>query len=128
MSVEIRQVRRGKRLYGGLVTTASGKRAYLAYRRVAEIFRSGAPDISTAIRTGQACWAIDEETLLQMRAQGVPFIGVLLRETGDIFLTRTEVFFDRTKAKILTFERRGAALQRYLPLQYFQRKAGKVSM
>lgn len=128
-SIKVVHVKKGRRLYGGVHTVkASGRTCYLAYRRQGEIFRSGKPSISEAIREGVACWAIDDETLLEMRAKGVPFIGVLVRETGDLYMTRLETFWDKTKVKLLNYETRGGARQRYLPLQFFKVRYGKISM
>jgi hypothetical protein len=102
-----------------------GRRVYLAYRRLAEIFRAGEPSISAAIRSRKASWALDEETLLQMRAQSIRFVGVLCRDNRDIWVTTLERFLDSRCSKIMNYEGRGGALQRYLPLQNFIRKAGR---
>lgn len=124
-SETIELVKKGRRTYGAIHTVPSGERAYLAYRKTSEIFRFGEKTISDAIRSGKAAWALDEETLIAMRAKGIRFIGVLVRETGDIYLTKTERFFDRALAKVLNYEARGGSLQKYLPLRYFQLKSGK---
>ena len=124
--IQVSIVKRGRRTYGGIYTLPDKRRVYLAYRRLKEIFRSGEMSIVEAIRQGKAAWALDEETLLMLRAQGVVYAGVLVRETQDIFLTRTEAFFDKTKVKIMNYERRGGALQRYLPLKFFRRRPGKT--
>lgn len=106
---------------------SSGTKVYLAYRQVREIFRSGEKSISDAIRKGVAAWAIDDDTLRQMRAQGIKYVGVLVRENGAIWLTSTEAYFSPA-AKILNFTTRGGALQRYLPLKYFRRRGGKAKL
>lgn len=126
-SVKVVPVKKGRRLYGGLHTIReTGATCYLAYRRQAEIFRSGEKSISDAVRLGTACWALDDQTLLEMRAKGIRVIGVFVRDTGDIYLTRIENFFDRAKAKLLNYESRGGALQRYLPLTFFKIRYGRV--
>ena len=125
-SIKVTQVKKGRRLYGGIFTLSDGRRVYLAYRKIGEIFRSGEKTISDAIRARTACWAIDEETLIQMRAQGIRFVGVLCRDNGDVWLTTIDCFFDRKRASIFNYERRGGALQRYLPLQHFRRRPGRV--
>lgn len=109
-----------RRNYGRIYEFPSGQIYYLADRRIAEIFRSGEPSISDAIRKGTACWALDQETLLTMRAKKIKWVGVRVKETEDIYLTHIDNFFDRTKAKILNYENRGGALQSYLPLQFFK--------
>lgn len=128
-SIKVTHFKRGRRLYGGIhEVKKTGQRCYLAYRRHGEIFRSGEKSISDAVRAGVACWAIDESTLLEMRAKGVRLIGVYVRDNGDIYLTHLNNFFDKSKAKLLNYESRGGALQRYLPLQYFRVRFGKVSI
>lgn len=101
---------------------------YLANRRRAEIFRSGESTISDAIRNGKACWALDEDTIIKMKSKGVAAVGILCRDTDDIYLTPLSNFLDKTKAKILNYEGRGGALQRYLPLSYFSYRPGKVKL
>lgn len=126
--IKVLQVKKGRRLYGGIYTLPSGKRCYLAYRKTGEIFRSGEKSISDAIRKGIAAWAIDEETLLLVRAQGIRFVGVLCRDTGDRYLTTIEAFFDKRRMTILNYAARGGALQRYLALQHFKHRVGRVKL
>lgn len=126
--ISIDLVKRGRRTYGAIYTLPDGRQAYLAYRKTKEIFRSGEKTISDAIRKGIACWAIDEETLLIMRAKGIKYIGVLCRDTGDKYLTALSLFFDPKAIRIYNYESRGGALQRYLPLQRFRRRTGSVSV
>lgn len=121
-------VKKGRRTYGAIYTLPDGRVLYLAWRKISEIFRSGEISISAAIRAGKAAWALDDETLLMLRARKIPFAGVLVRETQDVFLTRTEHFFDKTKAKVMNYSGRGGALQRYLPLAYFMRRPGKIKL
>jgi hypothetical protein len=121
-------VKKGRRKYGGIYTLPSGKQVYLAYRNLREIYRSGKPTISEAVRDGTACWAIDEEHIQQMRLAGVPFIGVRVRDTRDIYLTRLSTFLDRSKIKFHNYESRGGSLQRLLPLQHFQVKLGRAKI
>jgi len=102
----------------------NGSKVYLANRKLGEIFRSGKPSIAEAIRDGVACWAYDEEIVLNMRAAGVSYMGVIVKETGDRFLTPIANLFDPEKMKIKHFDR--GSLQRHLPLQYFSRRPGKL--
>jgi hypothetical protein len=117
-----RPVKKGRRLYGAVYTLPSGERIYLAYRRLGEIFRAGKKSISEAVREGVAAWAIDEETLRERRLEGIKVVGVLCKESDDMWLAPIEKFFDPTYAKIMNYESRGGALQRYLPLKEFRRK------
>ncbi len=128
-SVKVVHVKKGRRLCGGVHTNvASGRRCYLVYGRLAEIFRGGEKNISDAIRAGKASWALDHETLLEMRAKGIGIVGVFVRDNGDIYLTRIENYFDRTKAPILNYESRGGAVQSYLPLQYFKHQVAPMKI
>ena len=124
--IKVTPVKVGRRVYGGICQLSDGTEVYLAYRSVAEIYRSGEKSIAEAIRKGTACWAIDETTLNQMRSRKIRFVGVLLKDTGDRFLTPIENFFDAAKAKVLNYSRRGGSLQRFLPLHEFTRRAGKI--
>ncbi len=60
-----------------------------------------------------------------MRAEGVTHMGVLVKETGDRFLTALANLFDPTMTRSMDHGGRGA-LQRYLPLQLFNRRPGKI--
>jgi hypothetical protein len=121
-------IKRGSRLYGHIYTSPSGRRYYLARRRISEIFRSGEKDISAAIRKGTACWALDEETLIMMRAKGIKVVGVEVRETEDRYFADLAWFFDRKRATVLNYASRGGALQRYLPLSEFRVLPGAVTV
>ncbi|MCP1540002.1 hypothetical protein [Methylorubrum extorquens] len=116
----LEKVKKGRRLYGGIYELAGGQRVYLAYRKRKEIYRGGEQCISDAVREGKASWALDDATLLMLRARKIEFAGVLMKDTGDKWITRTELFFDRDKAKIMNFTGRGGALQRYLPMEHFR--------
>lgn len=104
----------------------NGTNVYLAYRKLSDIFRSGKKNISEAIREGVAAWAIDEDTLRDRRVEGIKVVGVLCKESDDIWLAPIEKFFDSKFSKIMNYESRGGALQRYLPLKEFKRKTALV--
>lgn len=120
----VRLVKKGRRHYGGIYRLSDGTEVYLARRRSHEVFRSGQKTISDAERAGIASWAIDEETLMNLRLEGVKFVGVHVIDTNDKFLTTYECFMKHSK--VLNYERRGGALQRYLPLGYFRRFVGRA--
>lgn len=112
-------MRRGRRIYGGIYALSDGREVYLAWRKQSEIFRSGEKTVSDAFAEGKAAWALDDETLLNLRLEGVELVGVLVKETLDIYVTHISKFFDRTLAKVMNYESRGGALQRYLPIDHF---------
>lgn len=124
----LEKVKKGRRLCGDIYELGSGRRVYLAYRSRKQIFRSGENRISDAVREGNACWALDEVTLLTLRARKIEFAGVLLKDTGDKWLTRTELFFDRDKASVKNYTGRGGALQLYLPLSHFAFRRAAVKL
>lgn len=117
-----RLVKRGRRLYGAVYTLPSGTQIYVAYRKISEIFRGGKKTISEAVREGCASWAIDEDTLRARRIEGVNIVGVLCKDDDSLWLAPLEKFFDPTNVRIMNYESRGGALQRYLPLKEFKRK------
>jgi hypothetical protein len=127
-SVSIEQLKKGRRTYGAFYTFDDGRRCYMAWRRTKEIFRYGEKDISAAIRSGKAAWALDEDTLIMLRAQKIRFVGVIDRDTGDKYMTVIERFFDPKFANILNYHHRGGALQRYLPLSNFRRRVGTAKI
>lgn len=98
---------------------SDGREVYLAWRKQNEVFRGGEKTASDAFANGKAAWALDDETLLNLRLEGVELVGVLVRETLDIYITHISNFYDRTRAKVMNYEARGGALQRYLPADQF---------
>lgn len=118
-----RTIRNGRRIYGGVFELPSGKEVYLAYRKNGEMFRGGEKTISDAIQKGTASWAIDNDTLIRLRTEGVYLVGVLTKETGDLYIATLADFL---AAPVLNYQNRGGALQRYLPLDKFLIQIGTV--
>ncbi|SER28521.1 hypothetical protein SAMN05216548_114101 [Faunimonas pinastri] len=98
---------------------SDGKRCFLAYRKTSDIQRAGERDISSAVRKGTAAWAIDDDTLLTIRAQGIRYVGVLCKDTGDKWLTVIDRFYEHA-----TVNRWG----RCLPLSHFRMIAGSIRL
>jgi hypothetical protein len=119
-----RKVKRGRRVYGAIYTLASGEQVYMAWRKTSEIFRGGEKLLSDAISSHKASWAIDDETLRDRKREGIRFIGIWVVDTDDKYIAPIEAFFDKTLAKVMNYETRGGALQRYLPLEHFRLSAG----
>lgn len=120
-------VKKGKRLYGAIVTLDSGQRIYMAYRKHAEIYRAGEMRLSDAIKKGVAAWAMDDDTLRIMRAHSIEVVGVFVRDTNERYVTAIDNYFDRDKIKVLNYTARGGALQRYLPLSYFSHRKPAIT-
>lgn len=112
------KITKGRRYYGDLLTLGSGRKVYLARRFHKEIFRNRRKSISEALREGVADWAIDDWTLALLKRQGVEFVGVKLRDTGDIYMTTIKRFYDYGKPD--NFTSRGGSRQYYLNMEYFQ--------
>lgn len=124
---EVERYKRGRRNYGDIVKMrANGRRLYLATRLMKEIYRGGKPTISEALRQGVAAWALDNDTLWEMKHRGIKVVGIYVRDTGDIYLTSLDNFFDPSKASIRDYGRRGGSMQRFLPLEFFRRKPGQI--
>jgi hypothetical protein len=119
-------IKRRKRVLGTLFTAPDGNQAYLHYRNAGDIWREKEPSISDAIRKGTASWAIDEELLVRMRAKGVKFAGIFCRDTGEIWLTRLEEFFDASFSRLR--QAPNYVTYRHLRLQRFIRRAGVVKL
>ena len=122
--IKVEKFRRGRNR-GAVYTVSSGERCYLAHTKLTYIFCSGEKTISDAVRKGTACWSFDEEVLMNMRAKGIRFIGVLCQENSDIFLAHTEAFFDRTRT---VRHIKANPNRRYLPLTEFRRRPGRVRL
>ena len=119
------RVRRGRHR-GGIYTSRSGERVFLAFKHLGDIFRNGASSISDAVRGEDAYWPIDEGLLMEMKAKGIRFCGVIVRETGDVYLTELAFFFGPERARLSHPWVR--AELRYLNLSYFRRAHGIVKV
>lgn len=115
----VRGGRSGRRVYGGIYHLKNGQAVYLAFRKRKEIFRQGEKSIHEAMQKGLACWAIDFETLYEMKIKGVDYAGVWTRDDHSIYISRMENWFDDTKVKSFDYASRGGSFQKYLNLKYF---------
>lgn len=119
-SYTVEDFKRGKRIIGVFVSFESGQKLYLAYKTHKQIFRASRKTISDAKDEGVACWAFEVDTLMEVRARGVKYVGVIVRNTREIYLTDYENLYNPHKVKI--FNNTGMP-RRYLPLQYFRRRS-----
>lgn len=118
-------IKKGRATWGAIYSRSeNGKivRFYLAFRKPKDIFRDGEKTNSDAIRKGKAIWALDYDTLLDLRLKDVRVIGIFNQDTGEIHWTSLHVYLDSTQAQPRDYRRRGGAQQRYLPFHRFQRK------
>jgi hypothetical protein len=114
-------IKRGRRALGAVYTGSSGRKAYIAYRKIAHIIRAGEKTVSDAVRKGVAAWSIEEDLLYRLRAEGVQFVGVLCTENKDLWLTTLNTFFDPklSRADPMGYSRRLVAFP------FFCRRVGK---
>lgn len=101
---------------------------YASFRKRGDMYRAGERTISGAIQQEKSGWSIDEDTLLRLRAERVEFVAIVVRETQDIFITTVEKFRDRELSKYANYTGRGGTIVRYLPLQHFAKRPGKVKL
>ena len=109
-----------KRRFGVFCKQDDGAVIYMAFRKHNDIFTSGkGGKISIALRAGEAYWAIDYSTLTLARLKGVKVVAVKLRDTGDLYLTRLENFFNTALARSINYSTRGGSMQRCLNVKQF---------
>lgn len=122
--------KKGRRIIGELRTYPDGTLIYFARRKQSEINKDGRLTISDAIRDGVAGWSFDDETMFRVRSKVIPFVGVLVSDTGDTYLTRAEAFFAMGEAKRwrMQADRKNGAVLRTLPLHCFSVKQGQVQI
>ena len=118
---EVEFHKKGKRKLGWwLKNTTTNVRVYVARKLHKDIIRSGEFSVSEAMRKNVACFGIDSETMQLCRIKGVSVIGVRLRDTGSLYLTAIENFYDPSNLKIKTPVSMGRVSQRFLPLDQFR--------
>lgn len=115
----------GRRTVGGIYINGLGNEVYLANRKAADLNKGNEPSISEAVRNGSASWGIEEEALIAMRARGVQTIGIKVRETGELWVTFLDRFFNRALLSPPPRYLRGP-MQRFLPITNFAHRPGKI--
>ena len=118
-------IKKGRRTLGSIYEVSGGRLVYLAARRVGDIYRAKERNIAEAIRKNVACWAVENDVIIQMQSRGVGYVGVLVRETGDRFLAPIAVFLNHTTVRIMSVPGRGG-IQRCVGLHSFARRPGKI--
>ena len=75
-------------------------------------------------------WAIDQTTLITVRAKGCDFVGVRTIDTKDIYIAPISLWFDRKIFKEHNYEGigNGGTLQRLLYLEHFVINKGKTEL
>lgn len=111
------------RLYGAIVRLNSGKTMYLVLRKREDVFRSGEFNVNSAESKGVAHWAMDESTMLDIRAKKIDFLGVWEYESGDKYISPVAAW---DRAKPMNLETRGRMSQVHLPFSEFLIVQGKT--
>ncbi|SCW95809.1 hypothetical protein [Ancylobacter rudongensis] len=114
-----RRYKRGRIVIGMVYKLKDGREVYLARRSQKHLFRNGEKTFSDALAMGKAAWAIDDDTLLRLRSEGVDWVGIYVTDSREFYLTTMAHYQDTRIAKVLNYEARGGSLQRYLPTEHF---------
>jgi len=125
--IKLDEIKR-RRHSGVIYLLASGKRCFVAKRRLGDIIRDEKElSISEAIRSGSAAWGLDEATMVTLRLKEVELVSIKVKETKDVYLTTFERFSDWKCAKLRKVPGRG--IMRCLPIAgNFAFRQGEVSM
>lgn len=110
------------RLYGVILELSDGKKLYLELRKREDVFRSGEYNVNSAESKGIAHWAVDESTMLDIRAKKVDYYGIWEYESGDKYIAPLAAW---ERAKPLNLETRGRLSQLHLPFSEFLLVLGK---
>lgn len=118
-------IKRGRVKIGAICELSDGREILIAYRRLKDMDGGGETNLSEAIRSGKAKWSVSEELLIRARSRAIPFIGVVCTTTNDLYVTKTDWFFDRER---FTYVARRHTMERALPLHRFRCIQRKVSI
>lgn len=124
ISKPLETIKVGRRKVGALYESDDGP-VFLAYRWVSDIQIGLGRDIASAVRAGDAMWAIENEVLGKLRRQEIKTIGVVVRDTGERYLAKTESWFDHEKVKTIGVRGRSGSFKA-LPFSAFERTLGKI--
>lgn len=88
----------GRRDTGFLATTPSGVRIFFLKRRNNQIWRGKGLTQSEALTQDKATWSACPNLLGHLRKIGVKQVVVFVQDTGDLYASRIEDWYDRSKA------------------------------
>ncbi|NQZ54726.1 MAG: hypothetical protein HRT93_10820 [Piscirickettsiaceae bacterium] len=120
---EVETKRKGRRIIGDLLTFEDGTKVYITALRLAEIDRDGEKTISEAMRKGTASWWIEIGQLSTLEMDDVKMVGVRVKGTNDLYLTRMSDFQDYSKTRTV---RRGYKDVKCLPLKFFRKRNAEI--
>ncbi len=120
-----RLVKKGRRLYGAVCALSDGRLVYFAIRCREQRYRSGEKSVNEAEAKGVDGWALDESTLLDMKALGVSLICFHEWDSGYRFVSGI-ADWDRTP--FIDYADRGGSLQRWLKRTSFLEIRGRVKI
>lgn len=114
------------RLLGKLYFFEDGPTVYVAHKRLKDLALMGKRTLAEALRENCAAWGIEIETLMNMRRKGVDYVGVRVKDTGDLYLTPMRHYADFRLAKLRDGFRKTKHKQKFLPIRHFVKRDGKT--
>lgn len=121
-------IKRGRRMHGKIWKLLDGRKVYVAYRKTFQIYRSKELNISAAMRSKTAAWAIDSNVLREVKRKGCELISIWDKKSDTKYITSIEDFFDRNKILKINYSDRGGSNQKCLPLGYFRVRKGLIKI
>jgi hypothetical protein len=124
--VKTTEIKRGRRIVGRIYHFAN-RDVFLANKKLDNLIRFGEKCGSDAVRKEVAAWALDEETLTELRLKGLKWVGVQVRNNGDIYVTHISNYLDYEKTRPPAVVN-SSVQRRYLPLKYFTHLPGRMKV
>lgn len=121
---DVEVIKRGKRTIGAFVRWNSGPIALFLYHSHKQIYRGEHKTISDACQVGTASWGVGVDLLLEASKRGAQYVGVVVRDTRDVYLAGIEDFYARNKSRIISKEGSTLPPKRHLALQHFRHVEG----
>ena len=107
----------------GAIYELSGREIYIAWRTQKQAFRNGERNLTEATRKGVICWALDCDTVRQMKQRGISVIGISELETDKLYITTVDHYMT---SPIRDYTDQGGARQWYLPMKDFTLRYVKI--
>lgn len=118
------RIKKGSRIKGVVCTLDDGRQAFIAFKRNKDIATMGKRNLKEALETKSAAWGIEITLLQEMSRRGIEYIGVKVRDSGDLYLTSMRLYKDSKLAKLTNGRKVTKVHQRFLPLRYFSHRPG----
>ncbi len=124
--LKIEQVKYNGRKVGCIIHWLDGRKLYLHYRTMREMWRGEFSGINEAISNDAAAWGLETIMIARLTRLKIDVVGIYITGTKDYYVTTLANFTDPDKVlkKIKSTPRLG--VQKLLPLSFFHLKRGKV--